>query len=178
MTRWPRAIVLLGLLLYLAVSLNRLSVFRPVGEDEPWIAAAPYKLATQGVLGSDLFAGYYGMERHHYEQMPIFPLLQAAVVRLFGAGVTQMLPIDLAYPGYYDEPMSLDEALARVNPDVILVDRHIDDLMREGADPRSPNHRLYVGFEAFKAQRGATLTCVIKDRTYGSMQVIVLPPRR
>jgi 4-amino-4-deoxy-L-arabinose transferase-like glycosyltransferase len=94
-TRWPQTVVLLGLLCYLLVSLNYLAVFPPVGEDEPWIAAAPYKLATQGVLGSDLFAGYYGMERHHYEQMPIFPLLQAAIFRLFGVGVVQMraLPV-------------------------------------------------------------------------------------
>ena len=87
MTRWPRAIALVGLLAYLLVSLDHLSVFPPVGEDEPWIAAAPYKLATQGVLGSDLFAGYFGMERHLYEQMPLYPLAQAAVFKLFGAGV-------------------------------------------------------------------------------------------
>jgi len=24
------------------------------------------------VFGSDLFTGYYGMERHQYEQMPLF----------------------------------------------------------------------------------------------------------
>ncbi len=66
-TRWPQIVVLFGLLAYLLVSLNRLAVFPPLGEDESWIAAAPYKLATQGVLGSDLITGYYGVERHHYE---------------------------------------------------------------------------------------------------------------
>src|SRR5471030_1986869 len=62
-----RTVALVGLLAYLLVSLNRLAVFPPVGQDEPWIAAAPYKLATQGVLGLELFTGYYGMERHHYQ---------------------------------------------------------------------------------------------------------------
>ena len=82
--------LLLGVLAYLAVTVPRLGVFPPVGEDRPWIAAAPYKLATQGVLGSDLFAGYYGMERHHYVHMPIYPLAQAAIFKTFGVGVLQM----------------------------------------------------------------------------------------
>jgi hypothetical protein len=50
-TRWPQAVALFGLLAYLLVSMNRLAVFPPVGEDEPWIAAAPYKLATQDARG-------------------------------------------------------------------------------------------------------------------------------
>jgi 4-amino-4-deoxy-L-arabinose transferase-like glycosyltransferase len=85
-----------GVLAYLAVTLPRLDVFPPVGEDEPWIAAAPYKLATQGVFGSDLFAGYYGMERHHFAHMPIYPLAQAAVFRVFGVGVVQMRALPVA----------------------------------------------------------------------------------
>ena len=38
---------------------------------------------------------------------------------------TWLLPIDLANPLYHDKPISLDEALERVNPTVILVDRYI-----------------------------------------------------
>jgi hypothetical protein len=48
------------------VSFSYLDVFPPVGEDEPWIAGAPYKLATQGTYGSDLFSGYYGVDWHNY----------------------------------------------------------------------------------------------------------------
>jgi 4-amino-4-deoxy-L-arabinose transferase-like glycosyltransferase len=95
-TRWPQTVAVLGLLAYLFVSLDRLTVFPPVGQDEPWIAAAPYKLATQGILGSDLFTGYYGMERHHYEQMPLFPLAEAAIFKLFSAGVAQMRALPVA----------------------------------------------------------------------------------
>ena len=73
--------------------------------------------------------------------------------------------------------MDLDAALARVNPDVILVDRYIDDLMTNAASPADPNHALYVGFESFKARRRTTLTCVVKDRTYGTMQVHIVPSR-
>jgi len=79
---------------YLLVSVDHLHVFPPVGEDEPWIAAAPYKLATQGVYGSDLFAGYYGSEEHLY-QMPVYSLLLAGVFKVAGLGVVQMriLPV-------------------------------------------------------------------------------------
>lgn len=89
----------MGLLLlgYWAVGLDGLAVYPLVGQDEPWIAAAPFKLATEGVFGSDLFAGYYGMERHHYQHQPAFHLLQAGVFRLAGVGVFQMrfLPVTL-----------------------------------------------------------------------------------
>ena len=80
---------------FLALCLPRLDTYPPVGEDEPWIAAAPAKLATQGVLGNDLFAGYYRMERHHLQHMPVYPLLQAATFKVLGIGVWQMriLPI-------------------------------------------------------------------------------------
>jgi hypothetical protein len=89
---------------------------------------------------------------------------------------TWLLPIDLASPLYYHESMSLDQALERVNPAVILVDRYIDDLMTKAMDPQDPNHRLYVGFEAFKARRHAKLSCVIRDHTYGTMQIYWVPP--
>jgi hypothetical protein len=72
--------------------------------------------------------------------------------------------------------MSFDQALDRVNPTVILVDRYIDDLMTTAMDVQDPNHRLYIGFEAFKARRRATLSCVIRDRTYGTMQIYRVPP--
>ena len=80
---------------FLALCLPDLDTYPPVGEDEPWIAAAPAKLATEGVLGNDLFAGYYGMERHHLQHMPVYPLLQAGVFKLLGIGIWQMrfLPI-------------------------------------------------------------------------------------
>ena len=76
--------LIVSLASYLLLSLERLGRFPPVSQDEPWIAAAPYKLATEGVYGSDLFAGYYGMDRHNYEHMPVFPLMEAGVFRLSG----------------------------------------------------------------------------------------------
>lgn len=79
----------------LVLSLDHLSVFPAVGENEPWIAAAPYKLAREGVYGSDLFAGYYGVDRHNYQHMPLYPLMQAGLFKATGVGVFQMrlLPV-------------------------------------------------------------------------------------
>ncbi len=62
-----RSLAVLIAAVYLLVSVDHLAVFLPVGEDEPWIAAAPYKLAAESVYGSDLFAGYYGSEEHLYQ---------------------------------------------------------------------------------------------------------------
>jgi 4-amino-4-deoxy-L-arabinose transferase-like glycosyltransferase len=84
-------------LVYLVVTLDGLAVFPPVGQDEPWIAAAPYKLATEGVYGSDLFAGYYGVDRHNYQHPPLFPLLEALVFRAAGVGVYQMRFLPVAF---------------------------------------------------------------------------------
>ena len=95
--RWPVVALILCLIAYLIVSLSYLSVFPIVGEDEPWIAAAPYKLATEGVYGSDLFAGYYGAERHNFQHMPLYPLLQAAVFAAAGPGVLQMRLLPVAF---------------------------------------------------------------------------------
>lgn len=92
--RWG---ILILLLLFWAISIDHLAIFPLVGQDEPWIAAAPYKLSTEGVFGSDLFTGYYGMERRHYQHLPAFHLLQAGVFRMAGVGVFQMrfLPVTL-----------------------------------------------------------------------------------
>src|SRR5919107_321497 len=81
------AVLLASAMVFLVLSFDHLSVFPPVGEDEPWIAAAPYKLATQGVYGSDLFTGYYGSEHHNYQHMPLYPLLQAGIFKVVGVGV-------------------------------------------------------------------------------------------
>ena len=89
MTR-SHGVLLACAIVFLALSFDHLGLFPAVGEDEPWIAAAPYKLATQGVYGSDLFAGYYGVDRHNYQHMPLYPLMEAGIFRTIGVGVFEM----------------------------------------------------------------------------------------
>ncbi len=79
-----------------AISIWNLDRFPPLQEDEPWILSPGYKFFTQGIFGSDLFTGYYGMERHYLEFMPLMSLLQGAASRLFGLGVFQMRVVPVA----------------------------------------------------------------------------------
>lgn len=78
-----------SLLFYLAVSLWRLDVVPPLYGDESWESSAAWKLATQGTFGTDMFAGFYGMEEHYYDFLPLHPLMLAAAFRLLGLGLFQ-----------------------------------------------------------------------------------------
>ena len=95
--RAPRLLALGCLIAYLALSLNHLDIFPIVGEDEPWIAAAPIRLAAEGVYGSELFTGYYGVERHNYQHQPVYPLIQAGVFKVFGVSVRTMRLLPVAF---------------------------------------------------------------------------------
>lgn len=86
----PGMLVLIFVLLaYWGVSLHNLSIVPPVYEDEPWQASTGWKLATQGIFGTDLFTGFYGMERHYYGYMPVHPLILAGLFRFAGVGLLQ-----------------------------------------------------------------------------------------
>ena len=58
--------------------------------------AVGYKLATQGVLGSDMYAGFFGGDRHHFETLPVQHVLQALSFRLLGPGVAQARLVSVA----------------------------------------------------------------------------------
>lgn len=75
------------LLFYWAVSLHGLANVPRVQEDEPWLASAAWKLATTGVLGSDMFAGFHRMDQRAYGYMPIQPMAMALMLRLVGLGL-------------------------------------------------------------------------------------------
>jgi 4-amino-4-deoxy-L-arabinose transferase-like glycosyltransferase len=92
-----RVVFGVAVVLYLCGTLAGLDRFPAVSQDEPWIASSGYKLATAGALGSDLFAGYHGMDQHHFVQMPVYPVLQAAVFRMFGLGLVQMRVLSVAF---------------------------------------------------------------------------------
>lgn len=81
---------LLVLLLYLALSLPYLDRIPLVHQDEPWIASTSWKLATQGIYGSDMFAGYYGMEERYYLNLPLYAWLTAPLYKGIGLGLWQV----------------------------------------------------------------------------------------
>ena len=52
-----------ALLLFWSLSVFNLDRYPTIHEDEPWILSPGYKLFTQGVYGSDLFSGFFHIER-------------------------------------------------------------------------------------------------------------------
>jgi 4-amino-4-deoxy-L-arabinose transferase-like glycosyltransferase len=89
----PFLIPALAAALFLALTLRRLDTVPPLSDDEGWIASSADGLASRGVYGSELIAGFAGGERCTFHHMPLFPLLQAAVFRLAGFG-----PVALRIP--------------------------------------------------------------------------------
>ena len=76
--------------LYLAVSLTNLAVVPPAHEDESWQASVGWKLATEGVFGSDMFAGLGRADERYYGFLPVHPILLAATFRVAGLGLLQL----------------------------------------------------------------------------------------
>lgn len=72
---------------FLYVVTYDLANYGPVTGDEGWILSASYKLATTGILGSDLFAGFFNADQHYFIALPGQHLFQALFLRLFGPGV-------------------------------------------------------------------------------------------
>src|ERR1051325_9166622 len=48
-----------------------LDAYPPISGDEAWIMSVAYKLATQGVFGSDLYAGLFNAEQHYFIALPV-----------------------------------------------------------------------------------------------------------
>jgi hypothetical protein len=86
---WPWLLAIAILAVFLSTGLRHLDSVPQVYEDEPWQASTAYKLATQGVFGSDLFAGFFHTDERYYGFMPLHPFLMAATFNLLGLGLAQ-----------------------------------------------------------------------------------------
>jgi len=53
------------------IAVYNLGNYRPVSNDEMELMAVAYKLATQGVLGSDLYAGFFNADQHFMITLPL-----------------------------------------------------------------------------------------------------------
>ena len=76
---------------------------------------------------------------------------------------TWLLPLNLSNPDFERNPVPLDVALDRINPGVILLDRHAWELFAATADPSHKYYYLAVGFEAFRARTKMVPKCVVRD---------------
>ncbi|MDQ6671700.1 MAG: hypothetical protein M3069_13310 [Chloroflexota bacterium] len=76
-------------LLFGRIAAYNLGNYRPVTNDEVELMSVAYKLATQGIPGSDLFVGFYGADQHYLFTLPLQHLLEAISFRMFGVGVAE-----------------------------------------------------------------------------------------
>lgn len=83
------AITLVVTSLFAGVAAHNLNNYPPLSNDEGELMAVGYSLATHGVLGSEMYVGFFGGDRHHFESLPVQHVLQALSFRLFGPGVAQ-----------------------------------------------------------------------------------------
>ena len=82
-----------------------------------------------------------------------------------------ILPILLSSPRYHHAPVTMDAALARVDPDILLVDPPMRELFEAAADPASPYHGLLLAYRALMEQRRGVFVGGIDDATYGRIEV-------
>jgi 4-amino-4-deoxy-L-arabinose transferase-like glycosyltransferase len=78
-----------------SLAAHNLANFRPVSNDEVELIAVGYKLASQGILGSDMYVGFFGGDQHHFETLPLQHVLDALSFRVFGAGILQARLVSL-----------------------------------------------------------------------------------
>jgi 4-amino-4-deoxy-L-arabinose transferase-like glycosyltransferase len=92
--RWA----LLGLVVgaYLLAELPYLDRYPLLNYDEGEEIAPAYKLATRGVFGSDMMAGFYHAETRVYYMLPLFLLSMGVVFRLLGTGIWQARLLSVA----------------------------------------------------------------------------------
>ena len=77
---------------------------------------------------------------------------------------TWLVPLMMTNPDTYAEPISLDAALARIEPDVLVLDeREFGGYFDRLADPRDPRHSLYGECTGFC--RVGTCGCLAKCKT-------------
>jgi 4-amino-4-deoxy-L-arabinose transferase-like glycosyltransferase len=89
-----RHIAWFGATLYLSLHFGGFAAFnlenyRPVTNDEGELIAVGYKLASKGVLGSDLYGGFFGADQLFFITLPVQHLLEALTFNLFGPGLVQ-----------------------------------------------------------------------------------------
>jgi hypothetical protein len=84
------------------------------------------------------------------------------------------LPLWWSDPVYEERPVSFLSALDRVSPDIVLVDERMRNYFQNtGTDDPRP-----AEFRAWLAARGARLTGLVDDKTYGRMEIYAVERAR
>ncbi len=85
---WIASLTMLAAL-WFGTILPFLGHYPSVSGDVVWNMSVSYKLLTDGVLGSDLFVGFFNTDQHYFLNLPLHHLWQALSFRLFGEGILQ-----------------------------------------------------------------------------------------
>jgi hypothetical protein len=84
---------------------------------------------------------------------------------------TWLLPFLLSDPRYTDNVVTLDQALERIRPDVILIDRAMAEYLAEMSSVANPDHVRYEQYQGFMQRHHAQLIGSIDDATYGQVRL-------
>lgn len=77
-------------------TLSQLANFPRLHGDESGIMAPAYKLAREGVYGSDMYRGFYQADQHYLFTLPFHHFVLALAFQLLGAGVFQARLVSMA----------------------------------------------------------------------------------
>jgi hypothetical protein len=83
---WLLATLSIGVA-FARLAVHNLANFRPVSNDEVELMEVAYQLATRGVLGSEMYEGFFGADQHHLWTLPVQHVIDAVVFVVFGTSV-------------------------------------------------------------------------------------------
>jgi 4-amino-4-deoxy-L-arabinose transferase-like glycosyltransferase len=89
--------IVVAVAVFLVSVLPNLADHPVLTDDEAWVMSASYKLAREGVFGSDIFAGFFNADSRYYFNMPAHHLLVAGAFRLVGEGVAEARAVGIGY---------------------------------------------------------------------------------
>jgi 4-amino-4-deoxy-L-arabinose transferase-like glycosyltransferase len=89
--------IAISAVIFLASVLPNLANHPTLTDDEAWVMSASYKLAEEGVFGSDMFRGFFNADGNYFFNMPAHHFAVAASFKLLGAGVVQARVVGVAY---------------------------------------------------------------------------------
>ncbi|MGH9173816.1 MAG: ArnT family glycosyltransferase, partial [Vicinamibacterales bacterium] len=81
---------------YIAATIPNLARYPHLSGDDSWVMSASHKLATTGVFGSDLYAGFHGADVRYFIALPVYHALQALSFVTFGSGIAQARGVTVA----------------------------------------------------------------------------------
>jgi 4-amino-4-deoxy-L-arabinose transferase-like glycosyltransferase len=99
-----------AVVILLVSTLPNLANHPTITDDEMWVFSSAYKLAHDGVFGTDMFAGFFHADTRYYFNMPLHHVVIAGVMKVFGDGIIQARLVGLVYAV---ATMFLTYALAR-----------------------------------------------------------------